>query len=429
MSIQFEEPPRRAPAGRRHTRPDSRWRRVLVINQFAMPRTEWGLTRNADLFGAVSGWHTTIVAADRDHYSQRIFTTTDPLFRLVSVPAYRGAGLARIVGWLIFSVRACWIGLRSPRPDVVYASTPQLVSALAGWVVARVRRAAFVLEVRDLWPESIVAAGHLRRGSTVHRLLVRLERFLYEQARRIVVVTWGWEEHFADLGVSTDKLHVIPNGVDAEVSRGLPDKARLRDAHAIQGFTAIYAGAHGKANGLDQLLDAAAELPQVNFLLVGAGPEKERLVARAAREGLTNVAFRQPVPKTQLPALLKACDVGVHVLAPWELLARGLSPNKVFDYMAAGLPVVSNCAEGLRKIISDGECGRLGAADGLAACLAAAFSAGDDVRARWAQTGERLVRERFSRSANVELLTDVLNSLVPQESLPLEAAGRKGLNL
>ena len=383
---------------------------VVVLNQFAKPRTEWGLTRNADLFGRVSGWDTTIIAASRDHYSQGTFTTTDPLFRLVTVPPYRGAGLARIGGWAIFAAKSFLIGVTRRRLDIVYASTPHLLAPVAGWLLSRIRRVPLIVEVRDLWPESIVASGHLRRGSTLHRTLVSLEGFLYHQAKQIVVVTHGWEGHFAALCVDPEKIHVLPNGAEPSDYAVSGTRSELRQRHNINGFTAIYAGAHGPANGLDQTLDAALQLQKVNFLLVGAGADKGRLVARVHDEHISNVEFRDPVPKTQLGGLLGACDVGLHVLAPWDLVAQGLSPNKLFDYMAAGLPVVSNCADGLRDVVHDGECGRLGASADLAVCVADVQVATQDQREEWSRRGRQLVEERFSRTAAAARLTRLLNA-------------------
>ena len=377
-----------------------------------MPRTQWGLTRNADLFSRVQGWRPVIISASRDHYSQTVFTTTDPLFTLVPVPAYRGAGIRRMLGWAVFAAMATAKGLTTSGVGLVFASTPHLLAPVAGYVVAVLRRVPFVLEVRDLWPESIVASGNLRRGSRLHTGLVGLERFLYQRAAQIVVVTAGWEDHFAELGVSLDKVHVVPNGTEVGEPIDSAGRTTLRRRFGISGTTAVYAGAHGPANGLDQVLDAALELPDVRFILIGAGAQKGTLIDRAKRENLENVEFRSPVPKFELNELLSACDVGIHVLAPWDLLSKGLSPNKVFDYMAAGIPVVSNCREGLRDVISDGLCGRVGNFDELTDCLRDVAAASSEQREAWGKAGRSLVEDRFSRTAAATRLTAILNSAV-----------------
>ena len=270
---------------------------VLVLHQYAIPRSQSGGTRHVDLFSRVEGWSPLIVATNRHHFSQEIFQTDDERFKLVWVPRYTGASLARMAGWAIFAAQAAVIGLTRRKVDAVYASTPQLLAPVAGALVATLRRVPLIVEVRDLWPESIIGAGALRRGSHTHRLLVGLERWIYKRADRIVAVTPGWEEHFAGLDVDLDKLHVVSNGTEVDDFIVTEDRDALRSEFGLTGFTAVYAGAHGPANALDLLLDAGKDLPEINLLFVGAGSQKARLQQRSRAEGLLNVEFRGPMPK------------------------------------------------------------------------------------------------------------------------------------
>jgi len=292
----------------------------------------------------------------------------------------------------------------------VYGSSPHLLAPLAGLAAARLRRVPFVLEIRDLWPESIVAAGRMTRGSLVFRAMSALEKLLVTSADRIVVVTPGWEEHFAELGTPASRLAVISNGTepgDFEVTEARED---LRLTHGISGFTAVFAGAHGPKDGLELILDAAAQLPEINFLFVGAGPSKTQAAARAQRQNLRNVEFRSPVPKRDLAGLLRACDVGVHAVTPMTVFEKGMSPNKLFDYMASGIPLVSNAEKGLRNVIVDDECGRVAGPESLEECLRDVFAATAEQRARWGDRGREIVTERFSRSAAAQELAAVLGS-------------------
>jgi glycosyltransferase involved in cell wall biosynthesis len=159
-------------------------------------------------------------------------------------------------------------------------------------------------------------------------------------------------------------------------------------------------------------------------LLLGAGAEKARLIERAAREAISNVEFREPVPKDELREVLAGCDVGIHVLAPWELLQTGLSPNKVFDYLAAGLPVVSNCETGLRDVMADGDCGRLGGPDALTDCLAGVYSTTAEQRDQWAAAGRKLVTDRYSRARSAVVLRSILVDCIGPDQRPPEADGR-----
>ena len=392
-------------------------RRVVVLNQFALPRTEGGGTRHIDLFSRLKGWETLIVAGNRNHYTQERFSSSDPRFRLLAVPAQSGGSLPRILGWLVFGARALAVTMRNTRVDLVYGSSPQPFAALAGLIAARLRRVPFVLEVRDLWPESMVSAGRLRRNSITYRVLARLERLLVTEAARIVCVTDGWEDHFADLGVAGDRLVLVPNGTEPSDFQVSLSRSELRRVHGVRGFTAVFAGAHGPKDGIDAILDAAKQLPQIHFLLVGSGSSKSDAVLRVEREGLENVEFRTPVPKVELPGLLRACDVGVHAVSPLSVFDKGMSPNKLFDYMAAGLPIVSNAATALARVVRDRECGRVGSSNQLAACLEAVHDASDPQREAWGSAAARILVERFSRAAAAEVLSEVLDSVVEDKSL------------
>lgn len=382
-------------------------RRVLVLNQFALPRSEAGGTRHVDVFERVPDWTFRIVAGHLNHYSQKPVVTSDDRFVLVRIPAYDRAGARRMVGWGVYAVQAVVQGVRGGRPDVVYASSPHLLAPLAGAVLSTVWRCPLVVEIRDLWPETLVAAGALRRGARIHRALVALERWIYRRADHLVAVTSGWEAHFGSFEVHADKITVVPNGTEVPTR---PEIARedLRLRHRIHGTTAVYAGAHGPANALDSVLDAARQLPEMRFLLIGAGSEKERLQVRAGAEGLGNVEFRDPMPKDDLMELLGACDIGVHSIEPLSVLQLGMSPNKLFDYMATGLPVVSNAGQGLARVIDDETCGLIGEPDSLAASLRQLLEEGPERRAARGRAGRDLVRMRFSRTAAAGQLAEVL---------------------
>jgi len=389
-----------------------RRKHVVVLNQFGLPPSQGGGTRHIDLFSRVEGWTPLIITGNRSHYNQEAFDTEDKRFRLTWVPRQHGGSIARIIGWVIYAVQAFCLTITRRRLDLVYGSSPHLLAPLAGLAAARLRRVPFVFEVRDLWPESIVAAGKMAPGSLIHRALTKLERLLVTQADRIVVVTSGWEDHFAQLGVPVSKLTVIPNGTEVSDFRVFETRETLRTAYGISGFTAIFAGAHGPKDGIELILDAAARLPEINFLLVGAGPSKKQVQTRARQQKLKNVEFRPLIPKTELPRLLKACDVGVHAVSPFSVFEKGMSPNKLFDYMASGLPVVSNAEQALRDVMVDGECGHLGGYDSLEKCLRSVYGSDKATREEWGSRGRQIVAERFSRSAAASRLTAILNSLV-----------------
>lgn len=386
---------------------------VLVLNQFALPRTEGGGTRHFDLFSRLESWSPRIVAGNRNHYTQQVYSTDEPLFHLVDLPAgSSGGGVSRVRGWLRYCVGAVRAGLGAKNLDLVYASTPHLLSPVAGWVVSRARRVPLVVEVRDLWPETFVAAGALREGSLPHKALSALERWIMHRAERIVLVTEGWEQHFADMGISASKLVVVPNGTEVDDFRVETPKDQLRDQWGLTRTTVVFSGAHGTQNAIPSIVEAATELPELDFLFVGDGPAKAAAIRQVDELGLTNVTFRAPVPKSELPSLLAACDIGLHTLTPLALFEHGISPNKVFDYMAAGLPLVSNSGTALHRVMSPEECGRLGDAEHLVECLRSVAEADEPTRSAWGERARQIVQEKHSRSAAAARLESVLDDAV-----------------
>ncbi len=386
-----------------------RRRRVLVFNHFAMPRGQAGGTRHVELFGRLDGWDYLIIASDLNPQTGKRLESEQGL-AVVPVPSYSSNGSRRILNWVAYAGRATVLGMKQRDVDVVYGSTPQLLAPLAAWAVAEVRRVPFVLEIRDLWPQVLVDMGTLSTSSPAFRALTTLETFLYARAQRIVVMAEGSRDTLVARGIPLNKIIYIPNGADAADFEPSAARDQLRERYGFKQFTAVYAGAHGPANGLGLLLDAAKavrDLP-LEIVLVGGGIEKSNLRAQAGRMQLDNVRFMDPVPKEDIPDLLHAADLGLHVLADVELFRTAVSPNKVFDYMAAGLPVLTNCPGLTSELVEAAACGvavaPTGIAEGLRAAMKGDFEGSGQRGADWlaANQSRGSMSERLSR-----VLTDV----------------------
>jgi len=206
--------------------------------------------------------------------------------------------------------------------------------------VARLRRTSFLLEIRDLWPEFAVATGVLKQPVLI-AMSTWLEGFLYRHADRLVVNSPGFVEPV--MNRSGRAPEVIPNGVDPSMFSPEADGRAFREASQIgDGFVVLYAGAHGLSNDLGVLLDAAERLREhsdIQFVLLGDGKEKPSLMADAQGRGLGNVRFLASVPKNQMSQALAAASACVAILKPIQAY-KTTYPNKVFDYMAAGRPVL-----------------------------------------------------------------------------------------
>jgi glycosyltransferase involved in cell wall biosynthesis len=388
-------------------------RRVLVLNHFAVPLGEPGGTRHTELFSGLPGWDYLIVAA-RTNPSTRKAQQNRPGFRFVPVTPYSANGIARIGNWVSYAIGATAYALLSfrRRPDVVYASSPHLLAGLAGAIIAAVLRRPLVLEVRDMWPKVLVDMGQLTESSPIFKVLSRIESSLYRRADRIVVLAAGVRRSLIEVGVAAQKIELIPNAADPESFETDLSRERARKRYGFGKPTFVYTGAHGPANGLDLLLDAAAGVGDgADVVLVGDGVSRPALIERARGMGLANVRFLDPIPKTEIPDLLRAADVGVHCLADVPLFHYGVSPNKVFDYMAAGKPVLTNTPGDVAALIEGAKAGVAVQPGNLADGIRQMLSAGAAQRAVWGANGKAFIACEQSRQAMAGRLCTLLNSV------------------
>lgn len=286
--------------------------------------------------------------------------------------------------------------------DRLIASTTPLTAGLPGIVARWLRSKPFVFEVRDLWPELPRAMGVIR-NPLILSLMSALEWASYRSAQKLVGLSPGIVAGIARRGVSSAKISMIPNGCDLEIFGASVAPWRplgVREAEMM----AVFAGTHGRANGLDAVLDAAALLKtrgsdNIKIVLIGDGHEKPRLRARARDEGLDNVVFHAPVDKARLASLMAATDLGLQCLANVPAFYFGTSPNKFFDYIAAGLPVLINYPGWVADLIRDARCGFVTAPESPAA-FADALQQAADHRGELRQMGVRaanLARQSFNR--------------------------------
>jgi glycosyltransferase involved in cell wall biosynthesis len=272
---------------------------------------------------------------------------------------YAGSYLGRMWAFLGFTLSATTAVLRVSRPDVVIATSPPLITVIPGWIAARLfrRPVPWVFEVRDLWPESAVTTGVLSARSALTKLLYGLERWACQRASKINVLTPAFQDDMERRGLAAStKFCFVPNGADTESFQpGQRENDMRKQLDWGDRFVVMYAGAHGRANALHQLVDAAAELQDRTDILIaciGDGPERERMAAEALRQGLANIRFYGDRPKACMPEIVNACDVGAAVLQDNPTF-RTVYPNKVFDYMSCARPVLLAIDGAARTLVCD----------------------------------------------------------------------------
>lgn len=339
---------------------------LWILNHYAVGPRSSGGTRHYDLARELTAhnWDVTIFASSFEHQSRK-----DPhlqpkerrreecingvRFVWVKTPPYYQNDLRRAWNMVVYAARTIRYGSRQQRPDVVIGSSVHPLAACAGCALAKRNQCPFVFEVRDLWPQTIVDMGRYQDSHPIVQSLRRVERFLYRQARKIIVLLPKAADYITNrYGVDQEKILWLPNGVDLTrySSQKLPLDDRLEGLFAgLSGKRIIaYTGAHGQANSLDAIVGAAEILQhqgerKLHFLLVGDGPEKPRLQRLAGEKNLLNLTFLDPVPKEFVPAILERVDAGLLPLEDSPVFRWGISPNKLFDYMAAALPVFLLC--------------------------------------------------------------------------------------
>lgn len=342
--------------------------RIWVLNHYASPPDRPAGTRHYD-FGRVlrrQGHEVTIFASSFSHHSlreerlrrgewMRPELVKGVRFVWLRTWPYRRNDHHRALNMLSYTMGVLAVQHRFRRPDVVVGSSVHLGAAAAAWAIGAIRRVPFAFEVRDLWPQALIDMGALRDRSTAARVLRSLERFLYRRAHLVISLLPGATEYLAQAGVPPGKIVYVPNGIadpgpaPAQLSfAGAAVLDRIEQQRRSGRMVAGYTGAHGLANGLGVLVHAARTLREravggIALVFVGDGPAKAECQRLAAEYGLANVIFCPPVPKQDVPAVLRSLDVALFPLLDSSVARYGLSSNKLFDYLGNGLPVLCCC--------------------------------------------------------------------------------------
>jgi len=346
---------------------------ILLLHQaFALP-TEAGGTRHYEMARewTACGHAFSVVRSDREYLTgERVRECGKPgsedapsrihLKRAYAPPGHHRSFAWRAFSYVVFAVTSVWAALRIRGVDLVIGTSPPLGQAFSAWLVAALKRRPFVLEVRDLWPDFAIEMKVLT-NRTLIALARRLERFLYQRARHVVVNSPAYRQHLLRSGVPEDRVTVIANGVDPAQfdpdARG--EWVRQRYGLSADTFVVTYAGAIGPANDLGTLLEAARHLrgqPNLRWLILGEGKERARMEDLAAEWGLDRVTFVGARPKSEMKDWLAASDACVATLMNIRAF-RTTYPNKVFDYMAAGRPTVLAIDGVIRDVMEAAEGG------------------------------------------------------------------------
>ncbi len=326
----------------------------------------------------------------------------------------------RMLNYASFFVSSALTGMFLSRPDVLIATSPQLLVALSGWWLGTIKRVPFVFEVRDLWPESLSAVGMGNENSWLHRGLAGLAGFLYRRSEHIVAVTNAFKEFLVDRWrVPAGKISVIENGVETDLFSPQSGVAKLRKELGAEGkFLVCYVGTMGMAHGLETLVNVAESMqtqsPQVRFLLVGEGADKDRIIALAHARKLSNMTFVAQQPRETIPAYISASSAALVLLRKTDIF-KTVIPTKMLEFMACACPVILAVDGEARQIIEEGKAGIFVEPENAEALQRAILLLAQDpgLCRELGENGRRHILAHFSRAQTahryVELLERIRN--------------------
>lgn len=332
--------------------------KIWIVNHYATPPERGYSTRHYSLARELNkyGHEVTVIASGTQHlnksykkqvsHSLEVWQDSWVKFLFLPTPDYQGNGIRRLWNMVYFARKLLQLPRKvHERPDIIIGSSVHPFAVWAAERIAASYQIPFCFEVRDLWPQTLIDMKAIGRYHPLAVVLRYLEAYLYRKANRIITLLPYAYEYISKLGIPKEKIEYLPNGVDLNL---FSDISLPQDAN--KQLTVMYLGSHGPTNGLDTLVQAAAELEKdpisqpIHWRLIGEGLKKPQLKAKIAQLGLKSIRLEDSVPKSQVPQIITEADIFVFHLLEIEVFKYGISPNKLFDYLASQRPILFACA-------------------------------------------------------------------------------------
>ncbi len=328
------------------------------------------------------------------------------MYRSYIYPTQSSGFIKRLSNYFSFVFSSFVTGLFLPKTDFIFTESPPLFLGLSGYWLSRIKKSRWIFNVADLWPASVVELGIIRQGSLTHWLSRNMESFFY---RKAAVVTGQSKTILEDIRARFPEIQTyhLSNGVD-------PTPYQIGPKINSNKITVMYTGLHGLAQGLDQIIDAAKLLeedhPEIEFKLVGDGPEKSTLKKKAQELNLRNITFLDPIPKTEIPNLLTSADM---LIVPLKIQLTGAVPSKLYEGMAVAKPIILIAGNEAAEIVNNADCGVVIApGDTKALTYAITQLARDEtLRIRMGQNGRKVVMEKYDRRRITKAFSQFLITL------------------
>lgn len=340
-------------------------KKIWIMNHYAISPKFGGGTRHYDFAVELvkQGYEVSIFASSFDHKSREEKLAKGENFKIEIIDGikfiwiktynYKKNDFRRLINIFSFGVKSYLIGLKQDKPDTILASSVHLLTCVSGYFLSKRFKAKYLVEIRDLWPQTLIDMEVIKEKSLITKGLKYIEKFVYKKASKIIVLLPGAVNYMEMLGIDENKIIYLPNGVSIERYDKIKNLSYLNDNKNIdkiinensEKFVAVYLGALGKANALDTIIEAASIIEKkgysdIQILMIGDGPEKVNILKKIEEYNLKNVSIYESIKKMEIPILLERIDVQLVSMRDINLYKYGISLNKIFDYLCASKPIV-----------------------------------------------------------------------------------------
>lgn len=421
--------------------------KILFHTQYYPPELGAPQSRVSELAQGLAdlGYEVSVLTAMPNYPSGKLFAGYKKLFckeelagirvyRSFIIPSQSASIFTRLLNYFSFVLSSLLRGLFLPKPDLIITESPPLFLGISGFFLSRLKGAKWIFNIADLWPRSALELGLIKEQSLFYKLSAWLESFCYRNA---ALVTGQSNTILADISARFPDVltYHLSNGVDPSkfcpspsTVVGLRSERECKVRVSLSSFPSpvtnppsicvLYAGLHGLAQGLDQIIEAATRLrdqTDIEFVLIGDGPEKRSLITMAESQVLKNISFFDPVPKSDIPAILASADI---LIVPLKVQLTGAVPSKLYEAMAAAKPLILIAGDEAAEIVEDAECGIVVSPGDINALVNAIKALASDTlqRTRLGENGRKAVLEKYDRLKIVEEFAHFLQNNFPVNS-------------
>ena len=404
---------------------------ILLINQYSYPPGKSNWRRHFDLFKNFSkeSYNIDVICGSFVHDRKEKILNKNEKYRLMNSEGIKyhilsgisyKSNVIRMLSMIQFFFKVLFFSKKlEDKPNIIYASSPHPFNGLAGMYLARKYKCPFILEIRDLWPETWVAMGATTKKSILYKVFAYIEKILYRNADKIITLTAN-KDYYISVGVDEKKVEIVSNGVDLEKYDSLVEEKSPVEFFENK-FNILYTGAHGTANCLDNILEVAKLIENDNiiFNFIGEGEKKEELIKKAEEYNLKNVRFYPPINKNLIPSTLKNGNAMIVVAKNIALYKYGISFNKIFEYFASSKPIIfsGNVANDMVKEANAGISVEAENIEKIKEAVLSLYNMSEKEREVLGKNGRKYVEENYDTKVLSKKIEKIILNLLEEKNV------------